>query len=139
MGEVYVHFLGFLWLLAVALFLEIELQLLAKLKKKRKECCINKNTQEENDSPHVDLLSQCLKKLFYFLAKPLIFLANNASRVLTLLTNGSILLCFPVLFKLCFPKSQSHQKEFQSDAGVLQVVEIMLQFKVNNSDGCTGH
>lgn len=36
MGEVYVHFLGFLWLLAVALFLEIELQLLAKLKKKKK-------------------------------------------------------------------------------------------------------
>lgn len=32
MVEVYVHFLGFLWLLAVALFLEIELQLLAKLK-----------------------------------------------------------------------------------------------------------
>lgn len=33
MVEVYAHFLGFLWLLAVALFLETELQLPAKLKK----------------------------------------------------------------------------------------------------------
>lgn len=90
MVEVYVHFLGFLWLLAVALFLEIELQLLAKLKK----IVVSTEILARGLLPQVDLLiPMCVKQriAFYLLVPPFNFLAKNASGVLMLLTNVSIL------------------------------------------------
>jgi len=91
MVEVYAHFLGFLWLLALALFLEIELQLLAKLKK---YCCINRNARKMITPPQADMLiPMCIKQrfIFYFLVPSLSFLANNSSGVLIPLTDVSIL------------------------------------------------
>lgn len=91
MVEVYAHSPGFLWLLAVVLFLEIEFQLLAKLKK------IAASTEMPERGlliPQTHLLiPTCVKtKHCLFLVPSFDFLANNASRALLFLTEVLILL-----------------------------------------------
>lgn len=89
MVEVYVHFLGFLWLLAAALFLEIELQLLAKLKKR----VVSTEMLERGLLPQADLhIRMCVKQriIFCFLDPPFHFLANNASGVSIVSINSTL-------------------------------------------------
>lgn len=82
MVEVYVHSPGFLWLLAVVLSLEIEFQLLAKLKK----IAASTEMPERKLLPPSDLLiPMCVKTKHCLLPSPIIqFFCHNASGVLIL-------------------------------------------------------